>query len=60
MTENMNEVLETCGKEIKALKATISIKNWEIETLKSENRALYERIEELEKPKALKSAKSAN
>lgn len=48
MPENIIEVFDTCGKEIKALKETIKIKDWEIDSLKGHNKELLERIEQLE------------
>lgn len=57
MSENIIEVFDTCGKEIKALKEIIKIKDWEIDSLRDKNKALYERIEDLEsrvKPLSLK------
>lgn len=48
MPENILEVFDTCGKEIKALKETIKFKDWEIDSLREKNKALYERVEQLE------------
>ena len=48
MPENILEVFDTCGKEIKALKETIKYKDWEIDSLKEKNKILCERIEQLE------------
>lgn len=48
MNENLIEVFETCGKEIRALKTENQCKDWEIRTLKESNEKLCDQIEALE------------
>lgn len=58
MNRNVIEVLETCGKEIKALKEAIQFRDWENATLKEKNKEQQHRIEYLETE--LKAARDAN